>query len=354
MLLNSRFVKTVAVHALIWVTYIVYESLLFVAIDSRSLNIWETGLNFALNAVLFYVTSLVILPRFLVPRRYAALLLSITLLLGVFLLARYQLNTCLIPAFNTPMVRPVGEMKVFWAESIWRGGYFLFFSFAYWFAITSFRNEQNKRILEEQRREREEQLREMQQSLMEAEMAFLKSQINPHFLFNALNFFYAQVYPYSEDTARGILLLSDIMRYALKEEEGTGKVMLEHEVNHLHNFISINQLRFGNRLQVKLEIAGSLQFRMIMPLLLITFVENCFKHGELLDPKNPVLIRLEVDQEKLSFHTHNRKKEGHKEKSTGIGLANTRKRLELMYKERYVLRVEDTPGTYSCQLTLNL
>lgn len=82
---------------------------------------------------------------------------------------------------------------------------------------------------------------------------------------------------------------------------------------------------------MKFDITGSLHYRMIMPLLLITFVENCFKYGELFDPAKPVLIRLAVERDSLSFYTHNHKKAkaGHKGKVGGIGLANTRKRLEL-------------------------
>ncbi|WP_345117304.1 sensor histidine kinase [Hymenobacter algoricola] len=225
--------------------------------------------------------------------------------------------------------------------------YFLLPSIGYWFARNAIR-------LEKQKREQEHDLRVAERNLMEANLAFLKNQINPHFLFNSLNFLYAQVYPYSEETAKGILLLSDIMRYALKEDDNNGKVMLEKEVQHLHNYIAINQLRFNQRLQIQFEISGSLQFMMILPLVLITFVENCFKHGELSDPQNPLLIQITTVNNQLTFRTRNKKRDGPKEKSTGIGLDNTQRRLDMVYPERYVLTVNDEQDYYTCTLIIEL
>jgi LytS/YehU family sensor histidine kinase len=188
---------------------------------------------------------------------------------------------------------------------------------------------------------------------MEANLAFLRNQINPHFLFNSLNFLYAQVYPHSENAAKGILLLSETMRYALLEDN-KGKVMLAQEVKHLHNYIELNQLRFSNQLQVEFEVVGNIQFLMILPLVLITFVENCFKHGELADPVNPLVIHLVVKQNVLTFHTRNKKRLGPKERSTGIGLANIQKRLSIMYEGRYNLATKDEADFYTCDLTLEL
>ncbi|MFD2786283.1 sensor histidine kinase [Hymenobacter rubripertinctus] len=230
--------------------------------------------------------------------------------------------------------------------SVYRGSFFLFVSIGYWYARHAIQ-------LERQRREQEAHLRATEESLMEANLAYLKSQINPHFLFNALNFLYAQVYPHSEGAAKGILLLSDIMRYALHEDIN-GKVMLAQEVQHLRNYIAINQLRFNNQLQVDFEVSGHVEYLMILPLVLITFVENCFKHGELIDAAHPVTIRLAVRQNQLVFQTRNKIRLGPKEKSTGIGLNNTMRRLEMVYPSRYTLRVSSEADCYTCDLTIDL
>ncbi|NVO85881.1 sensor histidine kinase [Hymenobacter terrestris] len=233
-----------------------------------------------------------------------------------------------------------------WILSIYRGSFFQFVSIGYWYARYAIQ-------LERQRRQQEAQLRATEKSLMEADLAYLKSQINPHFLFNALNFLYAQVYPHSEGAAKSILLLSDIMRYALHEDTN-GKVMLAQEVQHLRNYIAINQLRFNNQLRVDLEVSGQVEYLMILPLVLITFVENCFKHGELVDAAHPVIIRLAVRQNRLTFETRNKIRLGPKEKGTGIGLNNTRRRLEMIYHGRYTLQVSAEADYYTCGLTIDL
>jgi LytS/YehU family sensor histidine kinase len=276
------------------------------------------------------------------------------LLIASALIYKYILQLYVWSYLNPTIPNPYTSAKIFLAETSWRALYFVLLGFGYWLALNAIANERKQTKLEEQRRLDEHQLREMEKILMEAEMAFLKAQINPHFLFNALNFFYSQVYPHSENTAKGILLLSDIMRYALKEEDVSGKVMLEKEVQHVQNFIAINQLRFNHKLQIQFEVVGSLHFRMILPLILITFVENCFKHGELFECNNPLQIRLEITNDQLFFYTRNKKRTGPKERHSGIGLVNTKKRLDLMYNNRYSLNVTDEPEFYTCSLTITL
>jgi two-component system LytT family sensor kinase len=347
MTFRSHLLKPALIHLLIWLCYILYEGAFLTVVNNIQFNYWETGLNFLLYALLFYINSLLLLPRLFAARQYVLYVLSLLAMLGVFCGLRYLLTVDLLPHLTNNILYPYSLPKLFWGLALYRGIYFLLLSFGYWFS-------QNAIRLEKQKRRQEEQLRSAERSLMEADLAFLKSQINPHFLFNALNFLYAQAYPHSEDTAKGILLLSDIMRYALKDDDNNGKVMLEKEVQHLQNYIDINQLRFSNRLQVHFEVIGSLQFLMILPLILITFVENCFKHGELADPDAPLRIQIKTQNNRLYFSTHNRKRDGPKEKTTGIGLVNTQKRLDLVYPDRYALVVTNEPEHYTCQLTIDL
>ncbi|MBT9393146.1 histidine kinase [Hymenobacter sp. NST-14] len=340
-------VKIVATHLAVWLVYIFYESSLLILLNVGALNYWETLLNFVIYALLFYANAELLLPWLARKRNYLLFVVALLAIFAAYVALRGGLNMYLLPELGQHMLRPVSSAKLFWAQTVSRGIYFLMLSFGYWFA-------RNAVMHEKQRRKQEAQLRIAERNLLEAEVAFLKSQINPHFLFNALNFLYAQVYPLSESAAKSILLLSSIMRYALKEPEESGKVMLEEEVYHLQNYIEINQLRFGNRLQVQFKIEGSLYYLMILPLVLITFVENCFKHGELFDADHPLIIQLQMTDNRLLFYTHNKKRHGPKEKTTGIGLANTRKRLEVMYVGRHSLVVNDSADFYTCTLSLDL
>ena len=196
----------------------------------------------------------------------------------------------------------------------------------------------------------------LEKEKMQADFLFLKAQINPHFLHNTLNFLYARSLPYSPELSEGILALSAIMRYSLdNREDGDGKVLLTDEISHVHNVLRIQQLRFDNSLQVRVALTGDPEGKRILPFILITLVENAFKHGDLKSIDNPVNIALTVCPDgQLRFVCSNKKKTGPKELSTGIGLDNTRKRLELAYGENYSLYIKDQRELFTVDLTIKL
>jgi two-component system LytT family sensor kinase len=212
----------------------------------------------------------------------------------------------------------------------------------------------NLREGQKQRKILEAQKLQLEVEKSEANLNFLKAQINPHFLHNTLNFLYAKSIPYSPELSEGILTLSDIMRYALSEGNARqGKAPLKDEIEHVRNVIKINQLRFGNNLNVNFEISGAVDGAMIIPFVLITLVENAFKHGDLKKQEAPIDIRLTIDRNKLYFYCKNKKKSGPKELSTGVGLANIRKRLDLAYGDKYKFEVKDDLEFYTIELTID-
>jgi two-component system LytT family sensor kinase len=200
----------------------------------------------------------------------------------------------------------------------------------------------------------EEQKMQLEMEKSQANLNFLKAQINPHFLHNTLNFLYAKSLPYSPELSEGILTLSDIMRYALSEgNTQDGKAPLRDEIEHVRNVIKINQLRFSNNLNVNFEVKGVVNGATIIPFVLITLVENAFKHGDLKSIGNPIDIKLDVESNKLSFYCHNKKKNGPREISTGVGLDNIKKRLELAYGPDYEFEVKDEEEFYTTELTIS-
>jgi sensor histidine kinase YesM len=340
--------KLILFHLAAWLFYYLSEVAIVLSVKVIPFpHPLESFLQFSVFAFLFYTHSEWLFPRFFIPKQYGAYALSLAGLALAFVGARYIVTIPILSHIIAKPVYPFFNTQTFFAASLNRGMLFYSYSFAY--AYT-----RHALSIQKQLRVQEQQLREQERTLLEADIAFLKSQINPHFLFNALNFLYAQVYPLSEPTAKSVLLLSDIMRYALNEGGEQGKVMLDKEVQHLRNYLALNRLRFGNTLQVQLQVQGSTQFLLILPLVLITFVENCFKHGELFDPAHPVLIQVRVQQNQLTFFTSNRKRPGPVEFSTGIGLDNTRRRLQAIYPDRHQLILHDTPDTYATHLSLTL
>jgi len=207
---------------------------------------------------------------------------------------------------------------------------------------------------QKQRKILEAQKLQLEVEKSEANLNFLKAQINPHFLHNTLNFLYAKSIPYSPELSEGILTLSDIMRYALSEGNAReGKAPLKDEIEHVRNVIKINQLRFSNNLNVNFEVSGVVNGAMIIPFVLITLVENAFKHGDLQKQEYPINIKLDINRNKLYFYCSNKKKSGPKELSTGIGLENIRKRLDLAYGDKYKFAVKDDAEFYTVELTID-
>jgi two-component system LytT family sensor kinase len=212
----------------------------------------------------------------------------------------------------------------------------------------------NLRDEKKQRKVLEAQKMQLEVDKSQANFKFLKSQINPHFLHNTLNFLYAKSLPYSAELSEGILTLSDIMRYALNEAAGSDdKAPLKDEIEHVRNVIKINQLRFSNNLHVNFEVQGVINGAEIIPFVLITIVENAFKHGDLQKPEYPIEIKLNVDQGRLYFYCRNKKKTGPKEISTGLGLDNIRNRLQFAYGSKYKLLIKDDAGFYTTELTID-
>jgi two-component system LytT family sensor kinase len=213
--------------------------------------------------------------------------------------------------------------------------------------LTSLRDEQK------QRKQLEQQKMQLEVENSQANLNFLKAQINPHFLHNTLNFLYAKSLPYSAELSEGILCLSDIMRYALNEGSKDGKSLLKDEIEHLQNVIRINQFRFSNNLNVQFEVIGEVGGTTIVPFVLITLVENAFKHGDLKNLDCPIVIRVEISDGRLYFYCHNKKNTGFKEISTGIGLQNIQKRLTFAYADRYTYQVKDETDFYTTELTIH-
>ncbi|SFF03962.1 Histidine kinase [Chitinophaga sp. CF118] len=234
---------------------------------------------------------------------------------------------------------------------------FFLYAIGFYYARKSLLKERELRKTEEEKYYLQEEKLRLEKTNLMSEYAFLRSQINPHFLHNTLNFFYAKSLGYSKELSESILTLCEIMRYSIDGgEDDSGTALLNKEIEHLQNVMKINQLRFSNRLQVSLTVNGDTSGIRIIPLVMITLVENAFKHGELINKDHPVKIELLVDKESstLKFSTFNKKKNGPKDLSHGIGMDNIRKRLNAAYGDRHTFRIKDEEEFYSVDLFIDL
>ncbi|MEE1945699.1 histidine kinase [Pedobacter sp. KR3-3] len=187
----------------------------------------------------------------------------------------------------------------------------------------------------------------------QSELSFLRSQINPHFLFNSLNNVYTLVYQGSDKALGSISKLSELLRYMLYEKEEW--VPLLKEVQYLRNFIDLQLMRYDFKpaYQVKINIPADCTLK-IAPLTLIPFVENAFKHGDLRDTAMPLQIELELAGQALNFKVSNKKGNFNKDETGGIGLENVKKRLDLIYASHQTLHIADSPTQYTIVLQMKL
>lgn len=185
------------------------------------------------------------------------------------------------------------------------------------------------------------------------ELALLRSQINPHFLFNTLNNIYSLVYQKSDEAPPAIMKLSSIMRYMLYDAN-TERVMLEKEVEYMRSFIELQAMRLKQPDFVDYKIQGNLDGVDIAPMLLIPFVENAFKHGS--KTHHPgIFILLEVNDNLVRFQVSNYlRSTAHTDNppASGIGLANIKRRLELLYQGRYTLDISSDDQMFRINLEI--
>ena len=187
------------------------------------------------------------------------------------------------------------------------------------------------------------------------ELNFLRAQFNPHFLFNSINSIYGHIDKSNQDARDMLLVFSEMLRYQLYECN-VEQIALESEINYIKNYIAIQKGRIDERIAVSFLVGDIHEQVMIAPLLFITFIENAFKYiGFNENRQNIIDIVLKYEQGTLEFKVFNTK-DGYvnnpTEKSSGLGIANTKRRLEILYPERHKLMISNTDNSYGITLIL--
>ena len=209
---------------------------------------------------------------------------------------------------------------------------------AAFFAVSFIRqNQKQKKILAIQKRE--------------AELSFLRSQINPHFLFNNLNNIYSLVYDGSPASLQAISDLSDLMRYMLGVKGD--KVPIASELLYITRYIELQKLRFSHAIKTEVSINGVADDIKVPPLLLIPFVENAFKHGDFSSPEEGMNLHCSITNGRINFAVKNKiRRSGSKDEVSGIGLENVQKRLDLLYPNNYSLNIKEIDSFFEIKLAI--
>ncbi|MCB9319191.1 MAG: histidine kinase [Lewinellaceae bacterium] len=200
--------------------------------------------------------------------------------------------------------------------------------------------------------------KEIETSQIQTELKFLKSQINPHFLFNTLNNLYALTLKKSDAAPEIVIKLSEMLRYMLYECNER-RVLLTKEIKYIRNYLDLELLRQGNKANITFDVEGDISDQKVAPLMFIPFLENAFKHGLNRGISHGfVRIIMQVKGNKLHFEIENSKPPAlptpELRKVGGIGLMNVKRRLNLIYPQAYALNIEDKPDAYKVLMDLNL
>jgi len=206
------------------------------------------------------------------------------------------------------------------------------------------------------RRAEQERIRQLEKEKLSTELKFLKAQLNPHFLFNTLNNLYSYVVNGSPKAPDMVLRLSGILDYVLYKSQ-QASVSLKEELEAIENFLALEKIRYGDRLKVEYASKGNISAR-ISPLLLLSIVENAFKHGASGDVESPMIrIDIEEDDDKIYCSVWNTKSKHQGELNDdykeGIGLSNIKRQLNLVYPNSHKLQIDDKFDSFHLSLDLN-
>ena len=196
-------------------------------------------------------------------------------------------------------------------------------------------------------------LAELEKQNLEQQLEYLRYQINPHFFMNTLNNIHALVDIDPAKAQETIVELSKMMRFLLYEGDKHG-VPLTKEIDFIRTYVKLMQLRYTDKVLITLDLPSELPNRTIPPLILISFVENAFKHGISYQHESFIKVKVTVSNDQLLFTCRNSIADKSNEEKGGVGLANVRKRLDLLYDNNYALKISDTSDMYSVELTLPL
>jgi sensor histidine kinase YesM len=341
--LDWLFGNRILQHVLFWVFHLVFYAILWGSFeDNYQQTFLEEAIYLPVKIAFTYFTLYYLLPAFLLPGRYASFFLW--LLVSSFVAGIVQRYI----AFNI-------DYPIYYPEALKDPFFYLpkiikmfvsiypvtFFAVAikllkYWYA-----NQQAQQVLTQEK--------------LRAELNFLKTQIHPHFLFNTLNNLYALTLKKSDRAPETVLKLSELINYMLYECT-SDEVQLSKEIKFIRNYIDIEKMRYGDKLDVDLRVSGEVNERKIAPLILLPFVENCFKHGAS-EELQQSWVKITVDlQPRITIVKveNNKSSENGQSKKEGIGIQNVKRRLDLLYPGQHEIKIISGEETFLVILTIQV
>ena len=337
-----KYIKVVCVHVIFWCCFLLVPIVL--GIQELGVVSDKMLLRPLMGPVLFYINFLILVPKLLLRKHITAYVFVslIILFLANYVMSNYVSGTPLDRLENLvtnqdnpnefrglKVIVPFAfSMSVFLLGGMFR------------VLLTYFRNENNSKQLVANKKE--------------IEIQFLRTQLNPHFLFNSLNSIYSLVRSGSNDASEAVITLSELMRYMLYEVKDE-KMPLVKELDYIKNYIALQRLRIKDNSGVKSNIHGDASDLFIEPLILVSFIENAFKYGTNFKGETQIEIYIDIKDNLLHFFVKNVVgMQQKKSKDFGIGLSNIKDQLSYLYEDKHELNILQKDGYFIVDLILKL
>ncbi|TDX02205.1 sensor histidine kinase [Dinghuibacter silviterrae] len=354
---SGRIILNIVLHVAAWSAFTVLLYLLMngnlktpneLALKNNPYYIFNQVFTNAFLVMFYYLNAFVLIPRFLANKRILLYALIVIGLLAIYLYVPEYVFVNFITHHHPappPGMPPGGPPRRRFRIFPYLGSAALFLLVL---VISS-----GSKILQ-QWFAAERQKEKAEKETLRTELSLLKSQINPHFLFNTLNNIYAMAITDSVHTADAVMKLSQIMRYILQEADHE-LVPLQKDLEFLQRYIELQQFRLSDKVDLKYQVSGDGQLLRIAPLLMIPFIENAFKYGVSAREKSSIKIDIQIRENIVTLWVENTKHAvntmGAME-NTGIGINNARRRLALLYPDRHELTIRDTPSLFVVTLKI--
>lgn len=333
--LNMKQKQILLLHIFYWLL-IVFNGIIGILVyDTRTFDILSITI-FLSNFLGFYTNYFFVVPRFFDPKRFYMMIIGFFVGVFVFVFFRYSIEEIVLPVLTGYRNYKEGTTFLYYFyDNIYYSSLTIFVSTNLWFFQYYFKIEAERTKLIEERKH--------------AQLQALKTQINPHFIFNSLNNIYSLVYQNSDQSLPAIEKLSELLRYSTKDLE-KDVISLDKEIGYVESLIGLEKLRIKNPEMLVFEKNMTNPKLGISPMLLVPFVENAFKHGDFRD--KGFVLKVSDEHNVLHFYLQNFKNQRMKDTASGIGIENVKKRLEILYPKRHELNIKDLESEFIVDLRI--
>jgi two-component system LytT family sensor kinase len=298
----------------------------------------EVVVRNGLLAALVYFNLLILIPRFAQRQRIVTYMILLAVGLGIYVMFKNAHDVYL-----NGYVLNDNTRKSFFDNSYYNLSIAIFY-LAFNIALYLSKSWYFQREL----------IRKMEIEKLSTELEYLKAQINPHFVFNSINTIYFQIDKHNALARESLSAFSDMLRYQLYECNGQ-EIVIEKELHYLRNYVELQRMRKDENYNIAFVEEGDIRGFTISPLLLIPFVENAFKHVSHHPDKNEIWIEIKKDQHHFHFTVFNTKESKAVHNGfAGIGLKNVQRRLQLLYRDRHELKIDDRGESFEVKLSLKV